>query len=124
MKDYRLTNYELELMDAIWKRGEATVQEVCDDIDRDLAYTTVMTTLTLLCNKKKTLKRMKRGKAFVYKPRITREQVSQSVLHNLRHVLFGSSLPSLVLEMMSNEKVSDKDIATLKAVLAKMESKS
>lgn len=124
MKDYRLTNYELELMDAIWKRGEATVQEVCDDIDRNLAYTTVMTTLTLLCNKKNTLKRIKRGKAFVYKPRITREQVSESVLHNLRRVLFGDSLPSLVLDMMSSEEVTDKDIATLKKALAEMESKS
>lgn len=124
MQDYRLTNYELELMDAIWKRGTATVQEVCDDIDRDLAYTTVMTTLALLCTKKKVLKRVKRGKAFVYKPRITRKQVSQSVIHNLRHVLFGGSLPSLVLDMMSSEGVSDQDIAALKAVLAKMESKS
>ena len=124
MQDYRLTNYEIELMDAIWKRGEATVQEVCDDIDRDLAYTTVMTTLTLLCNKKKVLKRVKRGKAFVYKPKITREQVSQSVINNLRRVLFGGSLPSLVLDMVSNEEVSDEDIATLKAALAKMESKS
>jgi predicted transcriptional regulator len=124
MKDYRLTNYELELMDAIWKRGEATVQEVCDDIRRDLAYTTVMTTLTLLCNKKKVLKRVKRGRAFLYKPTISREQVSRSMVHHLRRVLFGDSLPSLMLSMLSNEKISDGDIAAIKATLVELESRS
>ena len=57
----RLTRYELELMDVLWQRGEGTVQEVCDQLGRPLAYTTVMTTLRLLHSKKKVLKRVKRS---------------------------------------------------------------
>ena len=48
----RLTLYELELMNVLWDLGEATVQQVCDCLDRDLAYTTVMTTLNVLHGRK------------------------------------------------------------------------
>ena len=46
-------------MDVLWQQGEGTVQEVCDQLGRPLAYTTVMTTLRLLHSKKKVLKRVK-----------------------------------------------------------------
>ena len=123
MKDYRLTNYELEFMDVIWNLGEATVQDVCAGLSRELAYTTVMTTLTLLASKKKVLKRVKRGRAFVYRPVVSRDQVSRSMLHNLRRVLFGDAFPSLVLSMLSRENISDDDIAALKTAINKLESK-
>lgn len=123
MKDYRLTNYELEFMDVIWKLGEATVQDVCDGLPRELAYTTVMTTLTLLAKQKKVLKRVKRGRAFVYRPAVSRDQVSRSMLHNLRRVLFGDAIPSLVLSMLSHDDISDDDIATLKTAINELESK-
>ena len=68
MDPSRLTRYELELMDVLWSRGEGTVQDVCDALHRPLAYTTVMTTLRLLEDKKKVLQRVKRGRAYVYRP--------------------------------------------------------
>jgi len=122
VKDYRLTNYELELLDIVWNRGEATVQDVCAELSRELAYTSVMTTLTLLANKKKVLKRIKRGRAFVYRPIVSREQVSHSMLHNLRRVLFGDTFPSLALSMLSLEKISEDDIAALKTAISELES--
>ena len=61
MQKMRLTRYELELMDVLWRLGQGTVQDVCDNLNRELAYTTVMTTLRLLHSKKKVLKRVKRG---------------------------------------------------------------
>ncbi|HTI52373.1 MAG TPA: BlaI/MecI/CopY family transcriptional regulator, partial [Planctomycetaceae bacterium] len=45
---HRLTRYELEIMDIVWRSGEVTVQAVCDSLTRPLAYTSVMTTMTLL----------------------------------------------------------------------------
>ena len=35
-------------MNVLWTIGEGTVQDVCDNLTRELAYTTVMTTLNLL----------------------------------------------------------------------------
>lgn len=119
--NYRLTRYELEIMDVVWRLGEGTVQDVCDGLARPLAYTTVMTTLSLLERRKKVLKRSKRGRAFVYRPIVTREDVSRSLLGDLQQVLFGDSLPALVLNLVTDGRLSPADVQALKAALERVE---
>src|SRR6187549_1527000 len=117
----RLTRYELELMDVLWQRGEGTVQEVCDQLGRPLAYTTVMTTLSLLHSKKKVLKRVKRGRAHVYQPAVTRDEVSRTVISELQDTLFDNRLTSLVLGLLQAGKFSHEDLKALKEALRKVE---
>lgn len=120
----RLTRYELEIMDVVWRLGQATVQEVCDALSRPLAYTTVMTTLSLLERKKKVLDRSKRGRAYVYRPVISREEVSRNLLDDLTQVLFGDSLPSLVLNLVEEGKLSEADLEALRKALNRVEGSS
>lgn len=119
--EHRLTRYELELMDVLWELEEGTVQDVCDRLERPLAYTTVMTTLTLLSTKKRTLERRKSGRAFIYRPSVSREEVSRSMISDLREVLFGKQLPTLVLNLLSDESISESDLVSLRAALEKLE---
>ncbi len=121
MTNYRLTHYELELMDVLWRRGEGTVQDVCGDLERDLAYTTVMTTLNLLAGKKGVLERVKQGRAFVYQPLVSREEVSRSVLDELQDVLFADRLPSLILNMISEKGISPEDATSIRRALDELE---
>ncbi len=121
MTEPRLTHYELELMDVLWRRGDGTVQDVCDGLERELAYTTVMTTLNLLAKKKGVLERIKEGRAFVYRPLVTRDEVSQSVLGELRDVLFADRLPSLMLNMINEQGVSPEDADAIRAALDQLE---
>jgi BlaI family transcriptional regulator, penicillinase repressor len=124
MTDRRLTRYELELMDVLWQLGEGTVQDVCDRLGRDLAYTTVMTTLRLLAHKKKVLKRVKRGRAYVYRPVVTREEMGRTVLADLKDVLFGKHLPSLMLNLLEEEEFTPNDLRALKSALKQLDSKA
>ncbi|MCC7475059.1 MAG: BlaI/MecI/CopY family transcriptional regulator [Pirellulales bacterium] len=121
MKVPRLTRCELELMDVLWHKGEATVQEVCDELKRPLAYTTVMTTLSLLHGKKKVVKRTKRGRAHVYQPLVSRDEVSRSVISDLRGVLFADQVPQLVLGLLEDGKFTHDDIRALKDAIQKVE---
>jgi BlaI family transcriptional regulator, penicillinase repressor len=121
MKTPRLTRYELELMNVVWQKGEATVQEVCAGLKRPLAYTTVMTTLSLLHSKKKVLKRVKRGRAHVYQPAVTRAEVSRTVIGELQDTLFDNRLPSLVLGLLEAGKFSHEDVKALKEAIRKVE---
>lgn len=123
MPSHRLTKYEMEIMDVIWRRGPSTVQEVCDGLSRELAYTTVMTTLRLLEQKKRVLLRTKKGRAFVYEAVVSRDQVSRDLLNDFREVLFGKSLPSLMLNLLEEGQLSDDDVAALKAALERLEKK-
>jgi BlaI family penicillinase repressor len=117
----QLTRYELEIMDVVWRLGEVTVHDVCANLSRPLAYTTVMTSLSLLERKKKVLGRTKRGRAFVYHPLVSREKVSRDLLGDLRDVLFAGSLPSMVLNLISDESVSEADLEALQDALSKLE---
>lgn len=119
--EHRLTRYELELMDVLWKLKQGTVQDVCDHLERDLAYTTVMTTLNLLATRKNVLAREKQGRAFIYKPLVSRDDVSRSILSDLKDVLFGNRLPSLVLNMMEESETNSKDAEVLREAIRKLE---
>ncbi len=123
MKDYRLTKYELEMMDIIWDKGEVTVQDVCDALPRKLAYTTVMTTLSMLAKKKKVLKVEKKSRAYLYRPAVSRDQVSSSMLENIRGMLSGNSLSTLMLNMIEEDNIAEKDIKALKNAIEKLEKK-
>src|ERR1700740_3564036 len=64
---------ELELMQILWSHGKSNVREVVFQLNRSLAYTTVMTTLDRLY-KKGFLDRRMSDRAFVYSPRFSREE--------------------------------------------------
>ncbi len=119
--DFRLTRYELELMDILWTVGEGTVQDVCDRLQRELAYTTVMTTLNLLATRKEVVAREKQGRAYVYRPLISREEASHSLLSDLKGVLFGNRLPSIVLNLLAESADSDRETEILREALEKLE---
>ncbi|MFN9720778.1 MAG: BlaI/MecI/CopY family transcriptional regulator [Planctomycetota bacterium] len=121
MTEHRLTRYELELMDVLWKLEQGTVQDVCDHLQRDLAYTTVMTTLNLLATRKNVLARTKNGRAFIYKPLVTRDDISRSILTDLKDVLFGNRLPSLILNMMEESETNPQDAEILRDAIRRLE---
>ncbi len=121
MPENRLTRYELELMNVLWTIGEGTVQDVCDNLTRELAYTTVMTTLNLLATRKNVLSRTKDGRAYVYKPLVSRDEVSRSILSDLKSVLFGNRLPTMVLNLMAEHEADQKTADVLRDALKKLE---
>jgi predicted transcriptional regulator len=64
---------ELEVMAVLWNFGASNVRDVVGQMQRELAYTTVMTTLDRLY-KKGLLGREMTDRAFVYAPKLTREE--------------------------------------------------
>lgn len=71
---------EAQVMNVVWARGPMTVREVAGELEpiTDSAYTTVMTLMSRLADKG-LLSRKARGRAFVYTPRVTREQYDEAL---------------------------------------------
>ena len=63
---------EVDVMEAMWSFGAGNVRDVVGRLERKLAYTTVMTTLDRLY-KKGLLSREMSDRAFVYSPKVTRQ---------------------------------------------------
>ncbi len=121
MKHVQVTKCEAEVMDVVWQRGCVTVNDVVESLDRDLAYTTVMTTLKILEEKKILTRGKKIGRAYTYRPLVSREQTRQAMVRELADRLFGGSVQSLVLSLVSSEDISTDDIAELKRAAGKMD---
>lgn len=104
-------------MNVVWQKGQATVQEVCDALERDLAYSTVKTTLKILHKTRGVVKRFKRGRAFVYEATASREEIARSVTQELKKDLYQGSVKSLVLNLLEGEDFTSADLAELKAAI-------
>lgn len=88
-----LGRLERSVMEVLWARGESSVREVAGELERPLAYTTVMTTLDRLY-KKNLLERRKEERAFRYAPRITRSDWERRRADELFAEFLGGPRPS------------------------------
>ena len=120
----KLTDAELRLMNIIWDLAPISVQGVVDALpaDLDLAYSTVLTTMRIL-EEKGFLSHTKEGRAFVYHPVIAREDASRSALKYVLDRFFGSKPELLVQNILGGDDLSKKELAKLKQLIAKAESK-
>ena len=98
------TDRELDVMAVLWDRESATVAEVRDALEDELAYTTVLTVLRTL-EEKGYVDHVGEGKAHRYRPLVARERAGQSAVRKLVSKVFGGS-PELLLTHL----VSDKDL--------------
>jgi predicted transcriptional regulator len=77
-----LGTLERDVMAICWQRASISVREVCAQLDGPVAYTTVMTTMDRLF-KKALLSREKSGRAFVYSPTATHDEIRGAVASEL-----------------------------------------
>ncbi|HUO24567.1 MAG TPA: BlaI/MecI/CopY family transcriptional regulator [Candidatus Aquilonibacter sp.] len=113
---------EQRLLEALWNRGSATVRELIASDYRDLAYTTVMTTLDRLF-KKRVLERKFEGRAFRYTPRFSRQELHQETAsHALRQFLDASPASTLPLSFLV-EVLGERDAKLLDELRELVEAK-
>jgi predicted transcriptional regulator len=109
---------EAVIMDRLWNREEPTkVREIYDDLvgERDIAYTTVMSTMDNL-HTKGWLERERDGKAYRYWATLSREQHSAQLM---REALEGGGRPDLVLQHFV-EQIDAEESAGLRTALQRL----
>ena len=98
---------ELRVLEALWRRGDAAVRDLCEDFP-GAAYTTLMTTMERL-HKKGALHREKRGRAFVYRPASSRaEMESGFVTRAIQPLLAGESARPVLSSFVDEVSRSDE----------------
>ena len=113
-----LTEAELRLMDVLWQKERATVQEVLDALPKSLslAYNSVLTTIRIL-EKKGYVRHEKEGRAFVYMPVVEREEATRSEIRRLVSRFFDDSRDLLVLNLLEERNIDAKELQRLRALL-------
>jgi BlaI family penicillinase repressor len=116
-KQKTLTPLELEIMQVLWQSGPCTVAEVQPQLKAELAYTTVQTMLNVLLRKKK-VKRVQEGRAFRYRPAVSRERATGSALSDLVQRMFGGSSEALLMAMVDTQQISAEELTRVAERLA------
>lgn len=113
-----LTEAELRVMNVLWNKAPATVQQVLDWLttDHDLAYNSVLTTIRIL-EKKGYLKHTKDGRAHIYRPVIARDEASRSEVRHLVSRFFGNSHHSLLVNLLQEQSLDAEEIKQLRQIL-------
>jgi predicted transcriptional regulator len=117
----RLGDLERSVMERLWlATGPVSVREVHGALtrDRDLAYTTVMTVLDRLA-KKDLVHRERDGRAYLYQPAQTRDELVAEVMHT---ALEGDSADRTAALVAFVGRVSPEEADAMRAALAVLES--
>jgi len=120
MQEKPLTPMELAIMNILWDRGPSTVSEVQPELAGDPAYTTVMTMLNVLLRKKK-VKRVQDGRAFRYRPIVSRQRATGSAVEDLVERMFGGSAEALLMTLVETRNIDSKDLERLSKLVAEAE---
>ncbi len=115
-----LTHLQVDLLEVLWNRKEATVAEVQNALlgDRGLATSTVATLLSRL-EKRGVVTHRADGRQYVYRAQVSREQVRDSMVSALTYRMFSGDVAELVSHLLTEAETSPGDLARVKRLIAR-----
>jgi BlaI family transcriptional regulator, penicillinase repressor len=113
-----LTRQELQIMKVIWERGMATVKDVCDAMSQKkaTAYTTILTLMGIL-EEKGALVHQRSGRAYIYKPLLTRQQATRNQVHDVLARFFDGSAEKLIANVLENEIKKPEQLGSVRNLI-------
>lgn len=113
-----LTEAELRVMEVLWRKGSATVQQVLDALPAKpaLAYNSVLTTIRIL-EKKGYINHVKDSRAHIYMPLIGRREASRFELRHLMNRFFRNSHEQLLLNILEDESIDAQELERLRLLI-------
>ena len=105
------TKQELEILKIIWQHGSASVRDVYETIlrRRKIAYTTVMTMMKIM-EQKKYLKRRLQGRAYIYEGTRPKKQMIREMVGDFINRVFDGSARPLLAHLVEDRRLSEKDL--------------
>lgn len=123
MTELHLTQRELDIMSVLWEMGEATVNDVRDRVDPNLAYTSISTMIRMLEMKGYVSHRRGEGKTHVYFPVVDAQTAGESVLGRVLDKIYGGSPIKLLTQLVEQRRLSDKELSRMRELLKKKPAK-
>jgi len=119
-----LTEAELRIMQVLWDKGPATVQQVLEalPLEKPLAYNSVLTIIRIL-EKKGYVEHAQDGRAYVYHALLERKDATRSEIRHLVSRFFRDSHEDLVLNILEDRGLDNEELDQLRKILNRSESK-
>ncbi|MBL7764182.1 MAG: BlaI/MecI/CopY family transcriptional regulator [Chitinophagaceae bacterium] len=114
----KLTQQEEQALQASFKTGEGNIKMIMENMDDELPYTTVASTIKNLERKGYLQSRMV-GNAYVYKPSITEDEFKKTFMSSVVKDYFDNSYKELVNFFVEQKKLSAKELQEIIALIEK-----
>jgi BlaI family penicillinase repressor len=113
-----ISDAEWQVMAALWEHGPATAGEIVSHLEGRTEWkpTTVKTLLGRLV-KKGAVAFSERGREYVYRPTVARDECVQAASRSFLGRVFGGSLVPMVAQLVETGSLSSKEIQALRQLL-------
>src|SRR4051812_20098341 len=114
------TESELEILQVLWIKGQATVREVHEELikGKDIGYTTTLKLMQIM-HEKGLVKRDESMRTHVYQAAVNREKTQKHLLDKMIDSLFGGSSTQLVLQALGSgeQRISSEELDKIQSLL-------
>lgn len=113
-----LSRREREIMDVLYRCGQATARTVLRELDDAPSYSAVRATLRVLEDKGHVAHR-RRGRSYLYEPAVARSSARNAAVERLVDVFFGGSTADAILTLIDERStdLSEAEIARIETLI-------
>jgi BlaI family transcriptional regulator, penicillinase repressor len=124
MAEPKLTKLELQIMEALWSRGKASIREIQETFPEKSrpAYTTIQTIVYRLETKRAVRRIKKVGNFHIFEASITRTAAQGKLIDDFL-ALFGGSFQPVMARLIETGKLTMDDVKEAEKILRKHQRK-
>jgi len=120
-KPLRLGDLQVAILRVLWDEGEATVARVTEALaGKRRAPTTIATMLSKMERRALVAHRVE-GRQFVYRPRLSEQEVTNTLVADLTQRLFEGDVSALVSHLLHSEEIDKDELVRLRAMIVERE---
>jgi BlaI family transcriptional regulator, penicillinase repressor len=121
MKPPKLTKLELQILEALWAHGKASIREIQEAFPQPRpAYTTIQTTVYRLEAKKAVRRTRKIGNAHIFEPMVARDVARHRLLDEILS-FFGGRAQPMMAQLAEAGMLTIDDVRVLEKTVEKLE---
>jgi len=123
MRRPKLTRLELQILEILWARGNASIREVQESFPEPRpAYTTIQTTVYRMEGKGAVKRIRKIGNAHLFEPLVSRDTARRRLLDDILS-LFGGRAQPMMAQLAEVGKLTREDVRELERTITQLEKK-
>ena len=120
MKPPKLSKFELQILEALWTQGKASIREICELFPEPRpAYTTLQTMVNRLEGKGAVRRVRKIGNAHIFEPIVARDVTRHRLLDEILG-FFGGKAQPMMAQLAEAGKLTLDDVRELERTIKKL----
>jgi BlaI family penicillinase repressor len=121
MPQRKLTKLELQILEALWAQGKASIREIQEAFPEPRpAYTTIQTTVYRLEGKKAVRRVRKIGNADIFEPTVARDVARHRMLDEILS-FFGGKAQPMMAQLAEAGKLTMDDVRELEKTIKRLD---